>query len=432
MVGIENSRRPPSQQHSRRMSDVQDYEARNALHYPAPGAKGRKSIGERPIGDNPWPRRTASGSRQSRRSRSLRRQERSDMPAVPPSGLDSQNGESALMATGKRMIGLVGWKRSKPPGKQSQDVEQHAPSTPPSYRERVKAKASFQSVSPKIKLLEAGTPEQLSTPHANSPELLQEPTQEKEEEDKDRAEDIGAADGNGQKDPDRQTGMEEAVLHQGELINIIEAELERTKAELKAALQQIEQDQKEHRDEVQVLNRDIRALRAKVSEKSSKSIEVPLQLPLRCPESEIINAWHELKYDVRNLAVSHFKGTRESKMVTWAQKQKAYLRDVTPHYMDVIRDKKCAAAFIEAVIWNALCLCAFGPFATNGPFCWAGKYKRKLATMSKSLIRPSWLMTDRIRQSTASTCREIGIETANGLVPPVESVNSQSHLTFHL
>lgn len=310
------------------------------------------------------------------------------MPAVPPSDSDSHNGELALRARGRRIIERVGWKLPKSSGKQSQNVEHQALSSPTSYRERVRARASFQSVSPRIKLLEAGTPEQLSTPHANSPQSVQETTQEEEEEeeDEDRAENIGAVNGNDRKDPDFQTEAQQTMMHQDNLIDRIEAELQRTKAELRAAQQQIEQDQKEHSDEVEELNRDIRVLRAKVTEKSSKSIEAPIQLPLRCPESEIIKAWHELNYDVGNLVLNHFKGTRESRMVAWAQKQKAYLRDVTPHYMEVIIDKKCAPAFVEAVIWNALCLCAFGPYATDAPFCWAGKYKRNLATMSNQLL----------------------------------------------
>ncbi|KAJ4327231.1 hypothetical protein N0V84_002361 [Fusarium piperis] len=304
------------------------------------------------------------------------------------------------MSRGKRFFERVTGKALKSSGKQSQNVEQQLSISPNSYRERVKAGASFQSGSPKVKLPEAETSEQSSEPHANPSPSVQEITQEKEDEAS--VGNTGVANGNEREDPDFQTKAQQAMMdqeklmdrieaqqtmmEQDELIDRIQAELRRTKTELKVTQQKLEQEQKDYSDQVEELNRDIKTLRAKVADKSSKSIEAPIQLPLRCPESEIIKSWHELNYDVGNLVLGHFKGVRESKMVAWAQKQKVYLRDVTPHYMDVVTDKKCATAFIEAAIWNALCLCAFGPYATNAPFCWAGKYKRSLAMMSNQLL----------------------------------------------
>ncbi|RSL74405.1 hypothetical protein CEP53_000244 [Fusarium sp. AF-6] len=169
--------------------------------------------------------------------------------------------------------------------------------------------------------------------------------------------------------------LQQAIQEQAELINNLETALRQTKADLRAAKQEV-QDQE----------RDLGDLRRKVTENATRTIELPLQLPLHCPEGEIMKAWHNLTYDVENLVSNHFRDSKGGRVVTWAKDKKDHLHNLTPHYTDVVKEKKTSAAFIEAAIWNALCVCVFGPYRNNAPFCWAGKYRGSLRTMSNFLL----------------------------------------------
>ncbi|KAJ4226364.1 hypothetical protein NW759_004951 [Fusarium solani] len=137
----------------------------------------------------------------------------------------------------------------------------------------------------------------------------------------------------------------------------------------------------------------------KAKETAPRSIEMPFQLPLQRPEREIVEAWHELAYDVANLVSNHFREVRRSRTVAWAKRQSEHLKSLTPDYMSVVTETKSSAAFIEAAIWNGLCLCIFGPYRTNAPFSWAGKYRGSLSTISNFLLADiDALQTNRHRQ----------------------------------
>ncbi|RSL86603.1 hypothetical protein CEP51_002718 [Fusarium floridanum] len=145
--------------------------------------------------------------------------------------------------------------------------------------------------------------------------------------------------------------------------------------------------QQQHDKEVAELKKTLAALRNKGMENATRSAaEIPLQLPLHCPEGEILRAWNNLTEDVGCLISIHFRESEGRKAVAWAERRKVYLINLTPHYKDVMEEKKTAAAFIEAAIWNVLCMCVFGPYRNNAPFCWAGKYKGSLRTMSNFLL----------------------------------------------
>lgn len=353
MVGIDDSRRPPSQQHSRHMSDPRDRETRGSNRYPPSAARGRELFHERP-------QRSTSGSRQSRRSRSQGRQAMSNMAMDPLYDSDSHEEKPARVSRPRRWAELVNRKLS---GNQSRNDERQVTNSPTSYSERMQVMGSPPSVLPKRKPLEPETSKPLPNPHANSPRSVEEATQEEEY-------DTGVENAGDPNENERTDSKFDGEPTDDNL----EEKLQKSQAELREAKQQIEQ-----------LNSDITDLREILTNKSSKSFQAPMQLPLHCPESDIINSWHALDYGVRNLVVNHFKGSKESKMLAWTRRQEDYLRDLTPHYTEVATDSKCATAFIEAAIWYALCTSTFGPDAPNAPFFWAGKYKRNMATMSKYL-----------------------------------------------
>lgn len=368
MVGIDDSRRPPSQQHSRYLSDPRDFENKTEKYYPPSTTRGRKSLGERPIGDISWPQRSASGSRQSRRSRSQGRQAISNLPMDPPSDSDSRYGELAFVVKGKKLISQV---RNFPKtfGNQRQNDERQVTNSPKSHDERIHTRGSFLPVPHKSKPLKmVEITEQFSIPHANSPRSVEETTED--EEYGSEAENTRAPNEHDPTDPS----------FDGKAVDeSMEEKLQRSEAKLRAVKQR-------HKKQVEELEADVAILREKLSDKSSGSVRVPIQLPLHTPDSDIINAWHNLGFDVGNLVRNHFKGAKENKIKAWAQRQKDHLQELTPDYAEVATDKKCAAAFVEAAIWNALCMCTFGPHAPHAPFFWAGKHKRKMASMSKNLI----------------------------------------------
>ncbi|CAM1507991.1 Fc.00g048390.m01.CDS01 [Cosmosporella sp. VM-42] len=167
-------------------------------------------------------------------------------------------------------------------------------------------------------------------------------------------------------------------------------------------------DQKKHNDDlcrklddqhneyqlkVQELNQEIAKWRARVIDAASKSADVPIQMPLSRPESELLKDWQNLAFDVRNLVANHFGSTKESKVTSWANARVDWLREVTPNPVEVASDRRSGSALIEAAIWNALIKLVLGEVNASGPMCWAGKYKRRLYMLSKSshLSLPSFI-----------------------------------------
>jgi hypothetical protein len=172
-----------------------------------------------------------------------------------------------------------------------------------------------------------------------------------------------------------QAEAQQTMIAQKKIIDSLRKDLAKAKGE--SMITQIECYNLQQR----VVARDFKA-----KETAPRSIEMPFQLPLQRPEREIVEAWHELAYDVANLVSKHFREVRRSRTVAWAKRQSEHLKSLTPDYMSVVTETKSSAAFIEAAIWNGLCLCIFGPYRTNAPFSWAGKYRGSLSTISKGLV----------------------------------------------
>ncbi|KAJ3466138.1 hypothetical protein MRS44_006796 [Fusarium solani] len=185
-----------------------------------------------------------------------------------------------------------------------------------------------------------------------------------------------------------QAEAQQTMIAQKKIIDSLRKDLAKAKGE--SMITQIECYNLQQR----VVARDFKA-----KETAPRSIEMPFQLPLQRPEREIVEAWHELAYDVANLVSNHFREVRRSRTVAWAKRQSEHLKSLTPDYMSVVTETKSSAAFIEAAIWNGLCLCIFGPYRTNAPFSWAGKYRGSLSTISNFLLADiDALQTNRHRQ----------------------------------
>lgn len=250
-----------------------------------------------------------------------------------------------------------------------------------------------QLMPPPIKQPEPQVVEQAGGPEAGSAYPNQDNTQEEQHEYESRGESISEPNEAERKSavyPVDQTPAQQTMIEQNKLIDHLREDLRKVEAQLLTAQQQ-------HDNQVGELERNLAALRSKVAENATRSIEMPLKLPLHCPEGEIMRAWHTLTYDVGNLVSNHFRESKGRRTVAWAEGKTEYLKNLSPYYKDVVKEKKTAAAFIEAAIWNALCLCIFGPYRNNAPFFWAGKYRGSLRTMSKgpSFCLPPELITDR-------------------------------------
>ncbi|KAJ4149164.1 hypothetical protein NW754_000604 [Fusarium falciforme] len=176
-----------------------------------------------------------------------------------------------------------------------------------------------------------------------------------------------------------QNDAQQMVVKQEKIIKELREDLRKAKNELVAA-------QQEHDSQLAELKKALATMRAEGTKSATPSTKSPLQLPLQCSEYEIKQAWRALIYDVEKLVSKHFGESGGDSRAAWADREAERLKQLTPYYNDLVKEKRTAIAFIEAAIWNELCLRVFGPYRTNAPFCWAGKYKESLETMSSFLI----------------------------------------------
>ncbi|RSL49430.1 hypothetical protein CEP54_012459 [Fusarium duplospermum] len=294
----------------------------------------------------------------------------------------------------KRLKEFVTTKHPKSSGKETQNGKQEMTTVLYHGGRQRKPVAQLLPPPPVAKQPEPEVVEQACGPHAGSTDPKQENHQEEEHEHESKGGNSPVPNDSNQTVTVRQVdqdAVKETMLEQDELIERLRKDLHHVENQLLTA-------QKEHDKEVAELKKTLATLRNKVTENATRSIEMPLQLPLHCPEGEIMRAWQNLTYDVGNLVSNHFRESKGSKAVTWAERKTEYLINLTPHYKDVMKEKKTATAFIEAAIWNALCLGVFGPSRHNAPFCWAGKYKGSLKTMSNFLLADiDKLKPDRLR-----------------------------------
>ncbi|KAM5368712.1 hypothetical protein ACJZ2D_009378 [Fusarium nematophilum] len=167
-------------------------------------------------------------------------------------------------------------------------------------------------------------------------------------------------------------GIADGPYEQSASIDSLRMELDKCQTELEGAERLLAGERGEHQRAVEQLNETIKELREQAIGQASKSAEMPTQSPLLRPESEILERWLNLTYDVRNLVDNHFSGIKGKKMVTWAQGKESCLQEVTPNCLIVAADTRCSTALIEAAIWNILMRLVLGNFSVGGPMCWAG------------------------------------------------------------
>ncbi|KAM5343503.1 hypothetical protein ACJ41O_012040 [Fusarium nematophilum] len=144
-------------------------------------------------------------------------------------------------------------------------------------------------------------------------------------------------------------GIADGPYEQSASIDSLRMELDKCQTELEGAERLLAGERGEHQRAVEQLNETIKELREQAIGQASKSAEMPTQSPLLRPESEILERWLNLTYDVRNLVDNHFSGIKGKKMVTWAQGKESCLQEVTPNCLIVAADTRCSRLCTDVV-----------------------------------------------------------------------------------
>ncbi|KAM0543976.1 hypothetical protein ACHAPJ_012071 [Fusarium lateritium] len=144
------------------------------------------------------------------------------------------------------------------------------------------------------------------------------------------------------------------------------------------------------KDEREDLSQEIEALKQAIAvwknraiTAASKNANVPVRTPLSRPESELLKAWQNLAYEVKNFVACHFEKVSSNKLATWAKENGEWLREITPTYQEAVIRKQSCLAMMEAAIWYSLSRLVFAGVRGHSPMRWAGEYEKALGSLGE-------------------------------------------------
>lgn len=139
-------------------------------------------------------------------------------------------------------------------------------------------------------------------------------------------------------------------------------------------------------DENEVLRQDITLWKNRAITAASKNVNVPIHMPLSLPESELLKAWKNLAFEVKNFVVDHFERVSSNNRASWVKEHGEFLREITPAYQQATKRDQSFLAMIEAAIWYSLCRLVFVGYRDHSPMRWAGDYEKALTSFGEFYV----------------------------------------------